>query len=194
MAKTPFVFYTTRTVESVSCPGVILHLRKLTEGRRADLRAKLAPHQRKMKELVDKMGALSDEIDSVDRDAPDALAVIEDKYVQWATMQEEFNVLQDETIAPIWLKWGVKAIEGLVSENDVPLTVDEMREWPYELYEEAFKIVQGSTDISAEAQKNFDSPTTSGGQVAPSQTLSIVPPAEKTDGISTETADGTILN
>jgi hypothetical protein len=185
--KKPFVFVTTRRVDSATCPGVVLHLRKLTEGRRSKLRESLAPHQGVLKNLVEQLQSVSDELA---KDGETAQQLLQ----KWSDLTEEFEAIQAETIGPIWIKWGIKHVEGLINENGEPMTLDDLFDWPSELYNEALAFIRGNTDMSEEDRGNSDSPTTSGGQVAPSQTLSVVPPAEKRDGTLEETVPDTILN
>lgn len=144
---------TTRRQESKTCEGVIFYLHKMTEGRRIDLRVKMADSNRRLREILKEQALLE-------------AGENQDSGVQskWLELQDEFDAIMVETINPAWLTWGLKKLEGLEVDGK-PLDVQEWREFPSILFAEIVEAVKAEADLSGAERKNSELPTTSGEQV-----------------------------
>lgn len=156
---------TSRRHESVNFPGVIFYLRKMTEGRRLDLRTRIAEPNRRVMEIL-KEQAVIEGVAEGERDT-----------AKWLQLQDEFDGLMLEKINPEWIKWGVKHIEGIESDG-VPLTVDTWKDWPSLLFGEILDAVKQEAELLGSERKNLPSPTTSGAPEAGSLTRTTAPSAE----------------
>lgn len=134
--------------ELATAPGASVVLHKLTEGRRMKLRALIGEYLAKIRAV----GAEIDVLLAAPEDQRDFLAVM--------TKQDEMDRIQHDSIDPAWIKWGVAAVRGLVVE-DVEMGVDQLFDWPSDVYAEVLELVRESASMSENARKNSSSPTTS---------------------------------
>ncbi len=167
---------TTRRRESESCPGVSFLLRKMTEGRRLEYRAKLREPNAKLRDILREQGKLLE----VPADARD-----HDKIMD---LQDQYEGLQIEILNPETLKWGVKQIEGLEVDGKT-LTLEDWKEWPSHLFAEILEAVNQESQLNGGEIKNSPSPTTSGEPVGSSDKNTIVGIVEKSGSSAVETAD-----
>lgn len=172
---------TTRREESKEFPGVVFYLRKMTEGRRKELRRLINPVNARISEILR-------EQDMIEAQPPE-----ERDHLRFINLQDEFDGIFLEQSNPIWIRWGVKSIEGLESEDGQPLTVDDLDNWPSELYREILTAVKAEAELNGAERKNFESPTISGKPGGGSQSLSIVQVAENAAGGVDETVESTIV-
>lgn len=170
---------TTRRVGSSVIPGVFFVIRKMTEGRREELRKQIGPAIRRMRAILTEQDNLSSST------APDR----SEKYIE---LQDEFETLQAEKIDHAYIGWGVKQILGLEIDDRV-LDVSDFKDWPSELYAEVLAIVRAEAELNGAERKNSESPTTSGAQEGGNLKLSIVGNAEKEDTGDKETVESTLL-
>lgn len=169
-----YTHQTTRKFESVLFEGVVVELRKMTEGRRMDLRKRLQPHNTKCKDLLREIGA----IEKAPEDQRD--------FVRYTELNDEFDQVQIEHINPEWLSWGVKKVEGLIVDGR-DLGVEDWRDWPSALFDEVLKAIKFEAELNGEERKNLESPTTSGAQEGGSQNSSTAQSAdEKGTGTGTD--------
>lgn len=169
---------TTRRVESINFPGVVFFLKKMTEGRRIQLRSLLGEHNHRVREILKQQSAL-EAVPEAERDMP-----------AWLDLQEEFDGIMIEKVNPVWINWGVKLIEGLESDGK-PLTVDEWKEWPSALTNEVVEAVKAEAELNGTERKNFESHTTSGELVVLTPKSSTATSAEEKDSGETKTAAST---
>lgn len=171
---------TSRREESKKFPGVVFYLRKMTEGRRKELRRIIGPINLRVSEILREQNMI------------DALPDGERDYSKYLALQDEFDGIFIEQSNPAWIKWGVKSIEGLESEEGQPLTVEDLDSWPSELYAEVLEAVKSEAELNGAERKNSELPTTSGKQEGGNQSLSIVEAAGKPAGGDSETAESTL--
>ena len=160
----PFEFSTTRRVESKTCPGVTIILRKMTEGRRLEIRQKLSETNSMMKDIIRQQT----EIFAKPQPEQDELKLLQ--------LQDEYDALVLEKVNPETIKWGVKQIEGLQADGKA-LGVDEWQEWPSILTKEVVDLVNSESALDGGEGKNSELPITSGTQEGGNQkslTASIV--------------------
>lgn len=169
-----------RREESKQFPGVTFYLRKMTEGRRKELRRALGPINARISEILR-------EQDLIEK-APDG----ERDYAKLLSLQEEFDTVFLEQSNPTWIRWGVKSVEGLETEDGTPLTVEDMDSWPSELFSEILAAVKSEAELNGAERKNSELPTTSGKQEGGSQSRLTAEAAEKQDGGEGETAESTL--
>ena len=146
---------TTRRYESENFEGVTVFIYKMTEGRRADLRARIADYNAQMRDILREQDVLN-KVPEEDRDIPKLLE-----------LNDRFDELQMK-INPQWILWGVKAVEGLEADGK-PLTVNEWTEWPSALFDEVLTKVREETELKGAQIKNSQSRTDFGeaGRVLP---------------------------
>jgi hypothetical protein len=165
---------TTRRVGSEIFSGVSVVLKKMTEGRRLELRKLIAEPNRRIREILREQANIEKEPEE-SRDMG-----------LWLSLQDEFDGIMIESINPSWIIWGVKQIEGLEVDGR-SLGVDDWREWPSALFDEVLTAVKGEAELNGALRKNFESATTSGAQADSSQSPLTVVSAEKEVGGESET-------
>jgi hypothetical protein len=158
----PYKHETTRRHESQVFEGVVFYLHKMTEGRRLDIRSKIAEKNRRIREIIKEQAA----IEKVEEGQQDG--------AKWLELQDEFDGIMIEEVNPTWIQWGVKKIEGLEADGK-PLGVDDWKEWPSALFDEILRAVKSEAELNGTERKNLPSPTTSGEPAGLSPSLSIVP-------------------
>jgi hypothetical protein len=170
---------TTRRVESEVFPGVSIILKKMTEGRRLELRAMLKEPNARVREIIREQSAL-EKVAVEDRDNP-----------KWLELQEEFEEIMASKVNPTYVLWGVKAVEGLEAEGRA-LTVTDWKDWPSALFNEVLDLVKSESELNGVERKNSELRTISGepAQLPPSP--STVKPVESTDGGAIEIVPSTI--
>lgn len=134
-----------------SAPGARIVLRRLTEGRRMELRSKIGGFLAQIRGL----GAQIDALMSGPEEARE--------YEKIILLQDQIEKIQHDDIDPAWLRWGVARVEGLMVE-DVEMSLDTIFDWPSDVYAEALELVRESASLGAEARKNSSSPTTTSDQ------------------------------
>ncbi len=159
---------TTNRKESEILPGVSFLLRRMTEGRRIELRKKLGPTNAKIRELLREQGKLLE----APEDAQDHNRILE--------LQDEFDGLMLEVVNPTTLLWGVKQIEGLEVDGKV-LTLEDWLEWPSALFREILNAVNAEAELNGNEIKNSSSGSTSGRPEDGNPKLTTVASAGSTD-------------
>ncbi len=159
---------TTNRKESEILLGVSFLIRRMTEGRRIELRKKLGPTNAKIRELLREQGKLLEAPD----DAQDHNRILE--------LQDEFDGLMLETVNPTTLLWGVKQIEGLEVDGKI-LTLEDWQEWPSALFKEILNSVNAEAELNGGEVKNSSSATISGKPGDGSPKLTTVATAGSTD-------------
>lgn len=167
---------TTRRVGSEIFSGVSVVLKKMTEGRRLELRKLISEPNRRLREILREQANIEKEPEET-RDMS-----------KWLELQDESDGIIIESINPAWITWGVKQIEGLEVDGR-SLGVDDWKEWPSALFDEVLTAVKGEAELNGAERKNFESATTSGAQADSSQSPLTVVSAEKEGGGESETAD-----
>lgn len=171
-------YESTRTVKSEIFEGVTIYLRKMTEGRRTNLRKQLAEPNRRIREILKEQDAIM---------ATEEQARTAEQNTKWLDLNDEYDNVHAELIDPVWINWGVKQIEGLQVDGN-PLTIAEMSEWPSVFFKEVMDAVKAEAELNGSERKNSESPTTSGEVAGQSQKLTIVEPAKEKDSGETEIA------
>lgn len=148
-----------KVVESKTCAGVTLCIRRITKGRRSRIGDEMAPH------LVE-LNKIQAALEQVNK-APDTDDV--DKETDKAAMLTELlhrltrvRAAQDQLFVKAGLVW----LTGLDVEDD-PITSDvDLHEWfrenaPEELYEEVVELVRANLALDGAREQNLGSLTTS---------------------------------
>jgi hypothetical protein len=171
---------TTSTKESSIVPGVIFHLRKMTEGRRIELRKSLMETNQRIRQIGrEQDGILSN------KDNPDM--------VRYMELSDEFDSLMIEQVHPKTLLWGIKSIEGLEIDGN-PKSIDDWSEFPSELFAEMIHAINVESGLSKDEEKNSSLPTTSGAPVGKNPESSTASNARSEDTTKLEIVRNTILN
>jgi len=170
---------TTRCVESELFPGVSVILKKMTEGRRMELRTAMGVPQKKIRDMRREQAIIEAQKEEI-RD-----------YSRWLDLQEEHEQLLTAVINPAWITWGVKQIEGLEVDGK-SLGVDDWKDWPSALFDEVLGFVQEEAQLNGSERKNSELPSTLKELEAPIQSLSTVESVKSEDSGATETAASTI--
>ncbi len=161
-------------------PGVKFTLRKMTEGRRMDLRKQLAGPNQRARDILREQS----ELEKVEEEQRETIKIM--------NLQDEFDGLMLEVVNPIWIVWGCKQIEGLEVDGD-SLSVEDWKNWPSALFDEILTAIKSEAELNGAERKNFVSPITSGGPADGSQSPSSAGSASEGDsGTGTkETAPST---
>ena len=169
---------TTRRIESTEFPGVNIILKKMTEGRRLELRKLISDPNRRVREIFNEQAVVEEAAKSDQNDKAAS--------AKWMELQDEFDGLMLEKINPAWVTWGVKQIEGLEVDGKT-LGVEDWKDWPSALFSEVLNLVKSEAELNGSERKNFESPTTSGEPEGGTQKSSSVNTAENTGGGEIET-------
>lgn len=165
---------TTRRIDSVTCLGVSAVLRKMTEGRRLELRKLISEPNRRIREIIREQANI-EKMSEEERDMP-----------KWLELQDEFEEIMVGTVNPAWIEWGVKQIEGLEVDGR-SLGVSDWKDWPSALFNELVSEVKEEAELNGAERKNFESPTTSGALAVVSQSPSTAANAGSAGGGESET-------
>lgn len=143
-------YSSSRRRESELFPGVTFVLRRMSEGRRLELRKKLGPTNAKIREILREQGKLLE----LPADKQDADAIM--------LLQDSYDGIQIETMNPETVLWGCKAIEGLEVDGKT-LTLDDWPEWPSALFNEVLQAINDESQLNgADEIKNLPLASTSG--------------------------------
>ena len=165
---------TTRRIDSVTCLGVSAVLRKMTEGRRLELRKLISEPNCRIREIIREQAGI-EKVPEEERDMS-----------KWLELQDEFEGIMVGTVNPAWIKWGVKQIEGLEVDGR-SLGVDDWMDWPSALFNELVSEVKEEAELNGAERKNYESHTT-GGEPAPvSPSPLTADSARSVDGGASET-------
>jgi len=171
-------YNSTSRYDSQTIPGVVFILKKLTEGRRLELRKMLAEPQAKMSLIMKELAKHN----QLPEDQQDASVV--------SNLSMEFDDVLYERIHPTWVKWGLKSVEGLVIDGTT-LTAENIMDFPSELFEEILNTVMGGTQLSTDQSKNSESPSTFGKLEGGRTKNTTAEPAESSDTTEQETVGAT---
>ena len=174
----PHKHETTRRFESELFPGVSVILRKMTEGRRIELRRLINEDNRRIRDILREQADIEKQPDESRNMA------------RWLDLQDEFNGLLIEKVNPIWIKWGVKQVEGLEVDGRA-LGAEDWENWPSALFTEVIDAVKAEAELNGIERKNLSSPTTFGAQGALSQKPSTAEAADEKVGGATGTVGST---
>jgi hypothetical protein len=169
-------FVTTKIREFVEFPGVKVLLRKMTEGRRFELRTKMAEPNLRLRDIARKQ----EEINK----SPEA----DREIYKWMELSDESDEIVLKEVNRIWIEWGVKQIEGLESDDKV-LTIEDWQLWPSALTALVIEAVKEESELNGAERKNSESDSTSGKQAEQSPKALTARPASKEDTTEQETAD-----
>jgi len=139
---------TTSRHESTVFEGVTFYLNKMTEGRRIELRAKIAEPNRRVRDILREQA----EIEGMPEDTRD--------HARWLSLSDEYDELLLEKINPDWIVWGCKKVEGLEADGK-PLDVADWKEWPSALFDEVLTAIRSEAELKGEERKNFELRSTS---------------------------------
>lgn len=137
--------------ESETFPGVTFTLRKMSEGRRAQLRLATAESNARIRNYVRE----SQRISAQPADSRDICRVAE--------LNELIETEVISKLNPAWVRWGLKDITGItVDGNDHPDADLLITEGPSDLTGEILLAIKTTSQMSEEELKNFVLPSTSG--------------------------------
>ena len=171
-------YSTTRRFESAEIPGVVVILKKMTEGRRLELRKLIGEPNKMIREILREQAA----IEKMPEESRDM--------ARWLELQDSFDQQMLENLNPAWIRWGVKQVEGLQLEGKV-LGVEELYDWPSMFFDEVLTAVKEEAELNGGERKNSESCTTSGEVVPIDQKPSTATSASDTAGGGLKTVDST---
>jgi hypothetical protein len=161
-----FKYETTRRQESATFPGVFITLRKMTEGRRTELRRLIAEPNSRLRGIMREQA----ELDKLPEDARDMASFLE--------LQDRFDEILMSEVNPAWVRWGVKMVDGLEVDGRT-LAVEDFLDWPSVLFAEVVDLVKTEAELDGAERKNSALPTTSGEQGGGNRTPSTAPSADE---------------
>lgn len=186
-------FSTTYTLESKSCAGVTVTLRRLGPKRRAEIELSIAAARARHSECqlvaMRENAALQKCLDAVPEYRDKLKATIESggKPTDLMAMvpaeawnitgrkqkaEDEAAALERAQISPAYITSCVKSIDGITLEDGSPYTVAHLcEEGPDELFDEVTVAINANGYLAKEKAENLSSPTTSGVQGDGGQTI-----------------------
>ncbi len=130
--------------------GVKFTFNKMTEGRRIKLRLAMADYHAKLREITDQASKIME-------DTP------EDALKAFVLHQKVSEIVSDQ-INPMWVRWGLKSIDGLTIDGE-PATVESLIEsGPPELYAEIADAIKSASGLNEQQRGESGPLTTSGAQ------------------------------
>lgn len=174
----PQNYTSSRRFTSETMPGVIVVLKKMTEGRRLELRKLIGPPNRRMREILKMQGDI-EKTPEADRDD-----------MKWLELQDEFDELIATQINPSYITWGVKRVDGLVVDDET-LDVERWKEWPSFFFDEVLQAVRDESELNGNERKNSESRTISGVAADSTQKSSTASSASEKDGGAIEIVPST---
>ena len=167
-------YNTTRNVALETFPGVEVVLRKMTEGRRLELRKAIGEPNRRIREILREQAAIEQQPEETRNMSA------------WLSLQDEFDGIMLEKVNVSWVQWGVKSLQGLEVDGRM-LGLEDWADWPSALFDEVLTLVKSEAELNGSERKNSESATTSGAQADSSQSPSTAPSARSADGGGIET-------
>jgi hypothetical protein len=179
----------TERIESKVAPGVVIVYYKAIEERRIELRRQAADIAAKFRSLNAEVRKLQYEWAKPDIDEPTK----EDLMVRQENVLEQQHTIMITELNPLYLRWGIKAVEGLKVNGVEIKTPDALLHGPGELYAETIKTIHDRLGLNDDQIKNLSSPTTSTGQAGGKTSDTTAPSVETLPIASTvsETAPST---
>jgi hypothetical protein len=169
-------------IESVTCPGVTVTLKKLSKGRKDKLEMRMADANSKRFELARRFASIVPAADS--DDSLEETGAVEkliakldqEQALEFAELNRETAVMEDTVIIPAYLRTFINKIEGLEIDGQAA-TVDLLLEdGPEELVDELYGGIVKLLTVSKDEAKNSESPSTSvaveGGSPTPTSATS----------------------
>jgi len=168
-----------KRVTSTEFPDVTFVLKKMTEGRRIDLRSQMVAPQKRIRDILRAQSDIENSIKKILE--TDVMTNVDAQNANYRDLQDELD-----EINRIWIQWGLKSIEGL-EVDDKTLTIDDWKDWPSGLIHEAVAAVQEESQLDGLERKNSELPTTSGELVGGVPSNSNAPSAKEKAGGSPAT-------
>jgi hypothetical protein len=147
-------FTSRKTIKSalLGFEDVSFTLNKMTEGRRIELRVALADSTAKLTDSVIE----AKQLETSDGD-PNGRRAFE--------LLDTVQVISDDQIPSVYLKWGLHSIDGLVID-DIPATPESLiAAGPRELFNEIVSAIKVESGITVQQQGESVPPTISAAQV-----------------------------
>lgn len=178
-------FKSTRTVESVSIPGVKFVVRVMSEGVRVALRLKMASELATMREISLERDEWLEEIQQ-EKDKPFDKIRIGDLTRRERARLDGFNeriaALNEAVIDPQYFSAGLVSVEGITIDGSAP-NAENLRELgPPSLYREILAAIRQESGLSAEELENLGSPSISGAVVEAETSATTADSAGANDG------------
>jgi hypothetical protein len=164
---------TTVPFTSITTPGITGVVRKITFGARNALRKRLAAINERRTDLQLDRSELVDELAALHEKKPEDLKFGELTEREWVRHNKVSSQIEicDEEITAAHLEEGfvsLSAIDGngkpdVVTIDGEPVTRANLSKLPPELAQELVQAILASSQVSGDAAKNSQSPSTSGG-------------------------------
>lgn len=151
----------TRASKLPGFDGVSFTLNKMTEGRRIKLRLQVAEKSAKLRELGERARALDDQ------NGQEALQIL-----------EQINSLMVDEIDPVYVRWGLKSIDGLEIDGKPATPELLIEDGPPELYREILAAINEAAGLTERQRGESEPPTTSGAQADGRMSDSSAEPAD----------------
>lgn len=172
MANNSYKLDRNTKIPSKVLPGVTIFLRKMTEGRRLDLRSRIAVPNAELRKVLNEQ----DQLDTT-RD-----------FAKWWELQDRVDEITMIQINPVWIEWGVAKVDGL-EQDEERLDMDRWKDWPSVFFREVLDLVKEEADLNGQERKNSQSSSTSGKPEDSSRQSSSATTAVEEDSGNKETAE-----
>jgi hypothetical protein len=167
-------YNTTRNIALETFPGVEVVLRRMTEGRRLELRNAIGEPNRRIRDILREQAVIEQQPEEI-RDV-----------AAWLALQDEFDGIMIEKVNVAWVKWGVKSLQGLEVDGRI-LGLEDWADWPSSLFDEVLNLVKQEAELNGNERKNSESATISGAPADLKANPSTAPNAKSADGGGIET-------
>ena len=171
-----YQYNSTRKVESETLPGVTFYLRRMTEGRRSALRAKLADHNRRIREIMKAQADL------------EKTPIEERDTASWMELNDEFESILQEKINPQWVSSFLTKVEGLEVDGK-SVNCEDWADFPSHFFQEVLDKIKHEAELGgADEIPNSSLPLISHAQEGGAVRSTAASSAEGKDGTENETA------
>ena len=144
-------------VESAIHPGVFFVLRKRTEGRRIQLRLKMAPVQRELEEALAEVRACGEApyAGTSDEDLTPEQRIERTAWIEASQPAlDRYFAVRDDKVHPAWVEWGLDRVEGLDIDGEKITGANAVELLPEELYEELLGHIKATAGLGEAQAKN----------------------------------------
>ena len=183
MQPTPYVFDDLERVTLQSQPSVVVTFHAMTEGRRIELRRRVAAAAAELRHIEAQSAYLRQEYAKTDLAREQRIAL----YEEHMALDEEADMVLAGNIHPIYVAWGVAGIEGLTIHG-APAIPATLIDGPLAVYAEVVALLKDRMGLTDTQRKNSPSPTTSNAPAGGRTSATIALSADETNSTPSATA------
>jgi hypothetical protein len=186
-------FSSTAVLESKTCPGVRVTVKKFSVARRAKMELELAEYREKTRVLWSELADCKEIPDEKDESGNivqrgDTQAIVEQKSYRFRGALQQLEGTINQYLKPVVLRTYIKRIDDLLIDGS-PATVETLIEdGPTELSDEVCNFIEQANSLSGEEAGESSLPTTLVAPVGGNPTLTSATDASAMDSTGSATA------